>query len=80
MVGILILYGFFKLYPPFWNNQKLQRFSPLFVIIFILPMIVKIPFNISKPLPHILGLLLIIFSIWGVIRNFKKKPGSSKTD
>lgn len=43
------------------------------LIFLVIPFFVNIPLNLKKPLPHIIAILLIIFSILGTIKNFKTK-------
>ena len=79
MIIVMFIVVIIKHVRPFKTNYKLQRFTPLFQL-FIIPLIVKIPFNISKPIPYILALILIIYSIWGVRKNFKADKGNTDTE
>lgn len=78
IIVVVIIYSIFKFYRPFRTNYKLQRFSPLFVIfIAVIHLFTNIHINTSKPFPYILAILLIILSIWGVIKNFRVAKGNT---
>ena len=71
MIVLLIIGITIKYIPPFKTIDKLQKLSPLLIIPFFLPMLVITPFNPKAPMLHVCGLILIIYSIWRTIKNFR---------
>jgi hypothetical protein len=80
LIVLLIISLTLKYVPPFKTYHKLQKFTPLLIVFFVVPITVKFPLSSMKPVPCILAILLIIFSIWGVIKNFRLDQGNKDAE